>query len=64
MQLSNARRQDAPRLLLREDSIFPHCQHDFDLSWQLPNCTLERRAAADTFRIRVSAVQVCSLMAY
>ncbi|KAI6240745.1 hypothetical protein M3Y99_00417700 [Aphelenchoides fujianensis] len=46
---------DGPRLRLRDDSIFPHCDHDFDLAWQLPNCTIGRQS--DEFRVRVSAVQ-------
>ncbi|KAI6192237.1 hypothetical protein M3Y97_00315500 [Aphelenchoides bicaudatus] len=55
---------DSPKLQMREDSIFPHCQHDFDLSWRLPNCTLERKAASDTFRIRLSAVQADGMEIY
>ncbi|CAD5233921.1 unnamed protein product [Bursaphelenchus xylophilus] len=43
-----------PRLALREDSIFPNCDRDYDLSWTLPNCSLASKS--DEFRVRVSAV--------
>ncbi|CAD5229819.1 unnamed protein product [Bursaphelenchus okinawaensis] len=43
-----------PRLALREDSIFPNCARDYDLSWTLPNCSLASKS--DEFRVRVSAV--------
>lgn len=64
VKLSGPRKEDSPKLQLKEDSIFPSCQHDFDLSWQLPNCTTERKAAADTFRIRLSAVQADGMEVY
>ncbi|KAI6231644.1 hypothetical protein M3Y95_00403700 [Aphelenchoides besseyi] len=47
--------QDTPKLRLRDDSVFPQCNHDFDLAWQLPNCTIARQS--DEFRVRVSAIQ-------
>uniref|UniRef100_A0AC35G7D2 Uncharacterized protein n=1 Tax=Panagrolaimus sp. PS1159 TaxID=55785 RepID=A0AC35G7D2_9BILA len=44
-----------PTVNFREDSIFPHCNGDFSLTWKLPDCLLPTFSTTQ-FRIRVLAI--------